>query len=302
MSVLKNLFIFVLAVLLLASCNEGKTPAVTETADVTTTVTEAVTTVTEAETTAVTTVPETEAVIVTTVTEETTVVTEAMTTEAPAPVVQYEPAVYMYHLIMEEPFNSADGLFVRPSDFAAQLDAIVQSGAECLFADEYRLTETPSVMITFDDGYEDNYTTAYPMLMERGLKATIFLITDLIDTPGYLTRAQIREMAQSGVIRFGCHTKSHYDLSQQSAAMLDRQLRISKMLIEDLVGYEVTALAYPSGGYNDLVVSKVAELFEFAYTTKNPDKVSSDNMLLLPRYPVYRDYTAQYVANCIGRR
>lgn len=309
--------------LILVSCGGGGTPAVTETTTETeftmppvVVVTE--TTVTEDETTIITdsvtvesstmiqTEPPTETAETTEPPVETTTaipVTEATTTAVQTPPAsqQYRPAVFMYHLVMEEPYSIYDGLFVRPSDFAAQLDAIVASGAESLFADEYRLTDTPSVIITFDDGYEDNYTTAYPMLKERGLKATIFLVTDLIDTPGYMTTAQIKELAASGLIRFGCHTKSHVDLSSQSEESIRYQLDTSKQLIGEMVGYEIRSLAYPTGGYNDLVVSVAAESFDFAYTTKNPGSVSADNMMLLPRYAVYRGYSAGYVAGCIGR-
>lgn len=309
MNVLKKFLVFVLAAAIFASCDGGgKNPAAGTTAETTETVTTEAEETTIPETTEVTTeettAPET---TVTTTVPETTVPETTVTTTAPvteqviAPVQTYQPAVFMYHLIMEEPYSVYDGLFVRPTDFAAQMDSVVQSGALTLFADEYRLTESPSVIITFDDGYEDNYTTAFPILKERGLKATIFLITDLIDTPGYLTRGQIKEMAASGLIRFGCHTKSHYDLSTLNEAMIKRQLDVSTMLIEELVGYDVRALAYPTGGYNDLVVQMAAERFDFAYTTKSPYSTAADNMILIPRYAVYRDSGAGFVGNILYR-
>lgn len=246
--------------------------------------------------------PETETTV--TETAETTVVTLPEEYEPSEPhdseVGIYAPSVFMYHLIMEEPYSVYDGLFVRPSDFAAHLDSIVESGAVSLFADEYRLTAKPSVMITFDDGYEDNYTTAFPMLRERGIKATIFLITDLIGTPGYMTEAQIREMAQSGLIRFGCHTKSHYDLSKLGEEQVRYQLAESKRIIEELVGYEVLSLAYPAGGHNDLAVKVTSEMFSFAYTTKSPYNTPADNMLTIPRYGVYRSSGAGFVGGVIG--
>lgn len=306
------------AILMLVSCKSGedhpadttalgvgRDPVTTEVTTATTeetTVTTEMTTVTTEETTVTTedTTVTTEETTVTT--EDTTVTTEETTvTTAPpsVPVGTYQPAVYMYHLIMEEPYSVYDGLFVRPVDFAAHLDAMMAAGVEYLFADEYRTTETPSVIITFDDGYEDNYTVAFPMLRERGIKATIFLITDLIDTDGYLTRAQIREMADSGLVRFGCHTKSHLDLSAQSEGVIESQLDVSKALIEEIVGYEVRSLAYPTGGYNELVVAEAAERFDFAYTTKSPWSVPADNMLTIPRHAVYRGYGADYIVNTL---
>jgi len=246
------------------------------------------------------TVAETETDVVTdaqTATEsETTVVTESVAPE----IGECVPDVFMYHLVMEEPYSVYDGLFVRPTDFAAHLDSVVESGAVSLFADEYMLTAKPSVIITFDDGYEDNYTTAFPMLKERGLKATVFLITDLIGTDGYLSEAQIREMAGSGLVRFGCHTKSHADLTYLSEAQIRTQLEEANARIAEIVGYEVRCLAYPAGGHNDAVLGVASEMFDFAYTTKSPASVSADNMLAIPRWGIYRSYGAGYVGRILG--
>lgn len=297
----KILAVILLSVVLLASCGgKSGSPAVTDADTAASEIATTVGTITDRP------IETTEEIITETVTTE---ITESVTTHtsavtedsepADSEVGIYQPAVFMYHLIMEEPYSVYDGLFVKPADFEAQLDAIVASGAQTLFADEYRLTAKPSVIITFDDGYEDNYTVAFPMLEERGLKATIFLVTDLIGTPGYMTEDQIREMAKSPYIRFGCHTKSHIVLSQQVNEEVDRQFDVANEIIEGLVGYEIRALAYPGGGYNDIVLDKAAERFDFAYTTKSPLKVPANDMMRIPRYAVYRGYSAGYVANCI---
>ena len=69
---------------------------------------------------------------------------------------QYLPVVLMYHLVEETPFTEHEELFVRPEDFEAQLRALSEAGYAFLFADEYGPTDTPSVILTFDDGYADN--------------------------------------------------------------------------------------------------------------------------------------------------
>ncbi len=306
---MKKILAVLSALVFLVSCGGGGEPASGETESSGTVITTEETITSPAETltsdvTEVLATTESEAETTVTETTETTVVTLPEEYEPTEPhdseVGIYAPSVFMYHLIMEEPYSIYDGLFVRPSDFEAQLDSVTESGAVSLFADEYRLTAKPSVVITFDDGYEDNYTTAFPMLKERGIKATIFLVTDLIGTPGYMTEAQIREMAESGLIRFGCHTKSHYDLSKLGEEQVRYQLAESKRIIEEIVGYEVKSLAYPTGGFNDTVVKVASEMFDFAYTTKSPYYTSAENMLEIPRYAVYRTSGAGFVGGVIG--
>lgn len=221
-------------------------------------------------------------------------------TESPEEAV-YIPSVYMYHLIMEEPYSVYDGLFVRPSEFAAQLDAIVSAGAVSLFADEYRMTSKPSVVLTFDDGYEDNYTTAFPILKEKGVKATVFLVTDLIGTEGYMTEAQIREMADSGLVRFGCHTKSHVSLPSLSEDRIREQFSVSNAIIEDIVGYEIKSMTYPAGDYNETVVNVAGEFFSFAYTTESPKSVATSNELTIPRYRVSRGSGAGIITGTLPK-
>lgn len=230
--------------------------------------------------------------------------TEPETTEAPTvPDVPDDgdtvPIVYMYHLIMEEPYSIYDGLFVRPSEFSAHLDAMNEAGVSYIFADEYRLTDGQSVVLTFDDGYEDNYTTMFPILKEKGAVATIFLISDFIGTDGYLNEDQIREMADSGLVRFGCHTKTHRNLATLSEDEVRYELTESVSVIQSIVGYEIHSLAYPTGGFNDTVTAVASELFEFAYTTKSPAYVAADNMMTIPRYGVYRGYGPSFITGTI---
>ena len=204
----------------------------------------------------------------------------------------YTPVVLMYHLIMDEPYSPYVNLFVRPKDFAAQMDILNSYGYTYLFADEYTQNcDKPSIVLTFDDGYVDNYTDMFPILKEKGGRATVFLVTSLIGTPQYLNEDQIREMAQSGLVRFETHTVSHNAMGNMDITRLEKEMSESVAYISELTGHQVDALAYPAGSYSDEAVAVASKYVRFAYTTKSPYNVKPDNMMLIPRFGVPRDCT-----------
>lgn len=202
------------------------------------------------------------------------------------------PLVLMYHLIMEEPYNDLTALFVRPTDFASHLESLNAEGYKYLFADNYIKTSEKSIMLTFDDGYEDNYTEMFPILCEYNAKATVFLITDMIGTPGYLNVDQIKEMSQSGHVYFGCHTASHCNLAIQNEEKIIREFEKSVEVIESITGKKCEALAYPAGEQNKTVNEIAARYFKYAYIsrTKIPDGIQTD--MKIPRVYVSRGYSA----------
>ena len=200
----------------------------------------------------------------------------------------YTPRAMMYHLIREDVYSVYEALFVRPAEFESHLILLNELGYEYIFADEWRLTEKPSVILTLDDGYLDNYTNMFPLIKKYNAKVTIFLVTDLIDTDGYMTSDMIREMAASGLVSFQCHTVSHLDLRYLDEARLRQEFSKSNEIIEGLTGKKVTALAYPGGGYNSTVLAVAGEYFNYAYTTKSPYSVKQYTDLTVPRYYVAR--------------
>ena len=127
-------------------------------------------------------------------------------------------------------------------------------------------TSLPSkaIAITFDDGYQDNYENAYPILKKYNVPATFFLTTGFIGTgeipawdKGYYTNEkalmlsweQVREMSNSG-ISFGSHTLTHPFLTRIPRKHAQREILLSKDIIEQQIGKPVTTFAYPSGNFN----------------------------------------------------
>jgi peptidoglycan/xylan/chitin deacetylase (PgdA/CDA1 family) len=143
---------------------------------------------------------------------------------------------------------------VSPEEFEKQLQYIkdnykvisLEDAVGYLQTDIKKLSD--SIVITFDDGYSDNYHNAYPLLKKHNFPATIFLISDLInDKEGrYLSRLQIGEM-KSNNISFGSHTISHRILAGLSEEDIIREIKGSKDILESQLDNKINSFAYPVG-------------------------------------------------------
>lgn len=205
--------------------------------------------------------------------------------------------VLMYHYIRVNP-TAGDpvgySLSVTPADFASQMNYLSQHGYQSMTLDQMGaalankepLPRKP-VVITFDDGYADFYTQAYPILKSLGLKGLNFVITGLVGAPNYLTWNQITEMAGSGLITFGSHTVHHYALTYLNNQQVQLEVEQSKNVLQAHVGYPVNWFAYPYGNVNNRVEGIVRQAgYTGAFGTANGDYLSTDYMFTLPRVRV----------------
>jgi peptidoglycan/xylan/chitin deacetylase (PgdA/CDA1 family) len=112
--------------------------------------------------------------------------------------------------------------------------------------------------ITFDDANESDYTIALPLLCERKLSATFFVVSDRIDQPGYLSRAQIQELQAAGMT-IGSHGKQHRMWTQLPVEQLHEEIVNAKSQLERICGQSITEAACPFGAYNRTVLRKLRE-------------------------------------------
>ncbi len=202
--------------------------------------------------------------------------------------------VLNYHQVEDKDGNP---LTLHPEQFAAQMDYLAAEGYTTITIDEMLdaaehgapLPEKP-VVITFDDGYDDNYTNAYPILKEHGFKATIFLIYDFTDTyPGYLTWAQIEEMKESGLIRFESHTMTHANLAQlTSIDELRHEIADSHDLLSEKLGYDMQYIAYPGGRVNKEIecITRAAG-YRGGFTVHCGRSTPEDGIYQMDRIPIF---------------
>lgn len=113
--------------------------------------------------------------------------------------------------------------------------------------DMLRSIHKKSYVITFDDALDDLYNVVYPLMKERGIPFTAFISASLIDKPGYITSAQLREMADDTLVTIGSHGCTHKHLSQLSDVDVKNEIFKSKEIIENLIGKKIDLIAYPFG-------------------------------------------------------
>jgi len=171
----------------------------------------------------------------------------------------------MYHTSSEDSPGYYSDLYVKPSEFEKHIKYLTENGYTlCTFDDWHELNGIAKpVFITFDDGYKENYTEIFPILQKHNAKITIFLTSDL--TNKCITREMVREMSDSGLVKFESHTVTHAKLDEISSdgARLTEELRDSKAAIEQLTGKSVYAIAYPHGVYDETVKSRAREFYQF---------------------------------------
>jgi len=173
--------------------------------------------------------------------------------------------ILMYHHVGVPPADAGEirrDLSVSPADFEEQLLYLKQEGYESIGLLDLVLHLTRGeplpdkpVILTFDDGYRDNYTQAFPLLERYGFAATFFLVTGPIDAanPDFLSWDQVQEMHRAGM-EFEPHSLDHPDMRDRATEFLVYQVLASKGAIEERTGETCRFFAYPSGRYDEHVI------------------------------------------------
>ena len=157
--------------------------------------------------------------------------------------------------------------------FTQQMDYLQKNAYQALTLDEFnneRLSrDHKSIIITFDDGWIDNYTHGFPILQERQLTATIFIVTSFVGQQSYLNWSQIREMHAAG-ISIQSHTVSHRPLALLDEVEILAELENSKKTIEDHLGTVVNFLSVPHGMVSGSVIAGARKVGYQAVCSSEP--------------------------------
>ncbi|MFN0277149.1 MAG: polysaccharide deacetylase family protein [Pyrinomonadaceae bacterium] len=221
--------------------------------------------------------------------------------------------VLLYHKIDHPtPDVKIRGAFTSPRAFVRQMSYLKRRGVEFYTASEFvRFFSdhghfpASGICLTFDDGWKDNYTNAFPILKSLGIAATIFLIPNCIgavtaqvtaegeSAREHMSEANIREMADFG-IEFGSHTMNHKLFTEIEIDEIEQEIVESKNYLENLLQKDCEVFAYPAGFYtsdSQEAVKRAGYLAAFS-TIYGPD--DAQDIFALNRTEILRRHSRPF--------
>jgi len=188
------------------------------------------------------------------------------------------------------------------ADFRTQMQSLAAAGWKGLSVSQALVfPKSPAVAITFDDGCETDLLVAVPILQSLNFNATFYITYGFLDTPGYVTREQLRRLSDLG-FEIGCHSMTHAYLSDLDDAGLQREIAESKVYLEHVLGRPVNHFSCPGGRF-DRRVEEVAKAagYRSVATSRLHANSRFTNQYALGRIAVMRDIQLrEFEALCQG--
>lgn len=221
---------------------------------------------------------------------------EGETVVPPVPLshaVTVQVPVLMYHYVQEASDRDSltQDLSVSPEHLEEQASYLANNGYSTISPEQLyqalvfgQPLPPKSVLLTFDDGYRDFYTQAYPILSKHHLKATVFVVTGLLDRYQYLRSEEVVALSQDAQVTIASHTLYHPDLKTLRADLAWGEISEGKQVLEKLIAKKVDYFAYPFGAFNEQTVVMVQDSgFKMAFTTQYGQTHQTESLLLSPR-------------------
>ena len=200
---------------------------------------------------------------------------QKVTNDAAAILAKKEVPILCYHQFKD--FNASAGAMtkvytVKPPDFAAQMKALSEAGYNSILPEQlynYLVHNAPlpakPIMITFDDTRAEQYSIGAAEMKKYGFKGVFFVMTVSINRPGYMTKEEIKSLADEGHV-VAAHTWDHHMVTKYSGEDWNTQLVKPKAKLEDIIGKPVTDFAYPFGLWNTAAIPELKKSgYKMAY-------------------------------------
>jgi len=204
--------------------------------------------------------------------------------------------ILMYHHIGDLPIDATElqtTWTVTPKNFDAQMQWLARGGFRSIsmaqlvahLKNRQPLPAKP-IIISFDDGWEEQFSTAFPIMTRYGLSGTFFVYTQPLDHTQYMTWAQVQALATGGM-DIQSHSITHPHLRTMAPGAAFKEIADSKATLEKRLGKPVVAFCYPFGEYNNAIVEMVKRAgYESAVTLAGGYRQRTDELYLLRRIRV----------------
>lgn len=218
--------------------------------------------------------------------------------------------ILMYHELYNPsrpPFNNDKGYLryvVSEDSFRSHLSLLSDLDFNVISLSQ-SLTQIPaskSIVITFDDGCESDFTIAAPLLIDFNYSATFYIVSGFINTKGYLSAVQLRELHRLG-FEIGCHSMTHAYLSDLSTKQLKIEITEAKDKIEQIIGNKIYHFSCPGGRWNKKIAyfAKNAGFLSLATSQIGINSLPHNNYSLR-RVSVYNSSSPlQIIRTCSGK-
>jgi peptidoglycan/xylan/chitin deacetylase (PgdA/CDA1 family) len=199
-----------------------------------------------------------------------------------------EILILMYHRVND---SIEKELSVEKDCFRWHMDNLKRKGYRIITMDQvYEMVVSnevrgKNIVLTFDDGYEDFYHTAYPVLKQKGFPSTVYLVPGFVGTgkvfwwdedigeSRLLDWDQICEISGSGMVTLGSHTVNHTDINRLGFDEIVYEIKTSKEMIEKRTGKEVVHFSYPRGIYSKSAEEVVRQTYKTGVLVHSGEKI-----------------------------
>lgn len=212
--------------------------------------------------------------------------------------------VYLYHVVKE----NLDGTYQHSlTEFKKEMEYLHNNGYTTLsINDFYNIisgnSPAPSkpVLLTFDDASSDFYTNVFPILKKYNLKATLFVVPAWLDTDGFMTKAQLAEVAKYSNLDIENHTYDHGYFTSMTADKQKAEITDAAAAIKEITGRTTTFIAYPFGDFNDTTISILKSLgYKGGFTVNSGFATTETGKFLLPRNMMLQNHTFDNFLNVL---
>ena len=222
-----------------------------------------------------------------------------------------EIPIFVYHdIVSDDSKIEFDYMQTTAETFEKQIIGLKKAGYDFITYEDlekYSNNETKirklSCLITFDDGWEGVYENAFPIIKKYNVPITLYLITDYMETPGYLTWGQAKEMQNSGLVTIASHSTDHHEFTSLSTEEAVDNVNKSYEIIEEKLGEQDTKIfTYPYGLYTDEQVEALKNEGYIQNLTDNKINKSKDlDMARLHRCYPLSDSIVKMIAKIVYR-